>query len=482
MTSVLAAMLVAGELVAVEAAATDPVTQADLQMLLERLAKLEAENKSQAARIAELESALGTKTKEATTESASARVYETADGRRYFLADAAANIFEPLSESGLRLTPYGYLIVEGVYNTRGVDVDVYADNVKNPHTRGYRNHTACLSVQDSILGLKYATPELTHGWTFSGKAEFDLAGDHANDYVFHWRHLYVDAAHESGWSILFGQTWHLWKMVAPVEFDGAWMENTGYPYRRSPQLRVTRTWDFETSALEARVGLVKNGPGMGGDRDRDDIPDNSASAWPLIEGALVFTSNLPWETNGRRGLLGLGGQYGQDRLRNYLGNDRKDDYDSMMLMLAAEIPFGRFSLVGHLFAGENLGGVQAGVGQTVAFNPETGRGREVRTIGGFLELGYELDDNWSAALGYGFDNPHLARHYYAVGKDGSFNDNITFNDRAYLDVFYRITTNFRLALEYARLNTRYESSTAVGGHRGGNGYSDRIQFAVFYDF
>jgi hypothetical protein len=85
-------------------------------------------------------------------------------------------------------------------------------------------------------------------------------------------------------------------MVSPSEIDGAWMENAGHPYRRSPQVRLTRAWEDGAGRLEARIGLVKGGPGMGGDRDADGIQDNSASAWALVEGALVYERDACWNT------------------------------------------------------------------------------------------------------------------------------------------------------------------------------------------
>ena len=513
-------VLVFGAVVGVEAAPTDAVTQADLKVLLERLAKLEAENKAQAAKIAALEAsskAVAKKvevaemkvtesnrkfelqtaklsqmakadfsTEEGTTTNESGRIFTTAQGFKYYLADVNARIFEPLSESGLKITPYGYLVFEGVYNTHGVDADIYADNVKNPHSRGYGESSSVFSMQDSILGLQFETPEAHAGWKFIGRAEFDLAGDNANDYVFHWRHLYFDAQHESGWSFLFGQTWHLWKMVTPSEIDGAWLENTGHPYRRSPQIRVTKKWDFEDSSFEARVGVVKNGPGMGGDRDQDGVQDNSASPWPLFEAAFLYDHDTCWQDEdaaNKRWLVGIGGMYGQDRIRSWMKpGDDKEDYESMMLMFAGSIPFGDFTLTGQIFGGQNLGGVQAGVGQCVAFDPVMGDGKEVQTFGGFIDLNYRISADWSAAVGYGFDHPTLGSGYYAVGKDGSWGDNITHNDRAYVDVFYQVTANFKVGLEYARLSTVYADSTAVGGSQGGTGYSDRVQFSAFYDF
>ena len=508
---ILAAAFAMGLVAAVEAQ-EQTVSQADLQAIIQRLNKLEAENKAQAARIAELEgkkqvaaapaaAKSEAKADEGTEISKSGKVYTTESGRKYYLADATAGIFEPLSESGLQLTPYGYLVFEGVYADHGLDLDWTTDFVQPKGSRQYRNHNSTLSMQDSILGVQFATPEAFKGWKFSGKAEFDLAGDTADDYAFHWRHLYVDATHaaydadgkENGyWSILFGQTWHLWKMVAPSEIDGAWMENAGHPYRRSPQVRVTRKWDWEDSSLEARIGFVKNGPNASTDRDGDDMLDSSASAWGWIEAALVYDHQAAWEEKDHRWLIGLGGMYGRDASRRCNGLDgdgnmvwdgRSDDYNSQMLILAGSIPFsiekvGEFTLCGQAYVGENLGRVQAGCGQSVSFynNEFNRRGEEVATVGGFVDLGYKLNDTWSFALGYGFDNPEVEEHTQVASNNGSGlnGDFYQFNDRLYLDAFYNISANFRLGLEYARLSTKYAQT--------GDAIANRVQFTAFYDF
>lgn len=505
------AVIFATSLVAAVEAQEKMVSQADLQAIIQRLNKLEAENQAQAKRIVELEaSAKATEQKlqqaemkvsestkkfelqtatlskiasagalapeGETTTNETGRIYTTGQGYKYYLADASARIFEPLSESGLKITPYGYLVLEGVYNTQGANSDWSTDYVLNPHSRGYKNHTTTLSMQDSIMGLQFETPEAYRGWAFTGRAEFDLAGDDQNSYDFHWRHLYINAQHESGWSILFGQTWHLWKIVTPSEIDSAWLENAGHPYRRSPQIRVSKTWDLdEKSSLEMRAGIVKGGPGMGGDRDDDGVQDNSASAWCLFEGALVYDHVAPWQEDERRWLVGVGGMYGQDRSRNFATDD-KDDYNSMMLLLAGQMPFGKFTLTGQFYGGENLGGVQAGVGQRVIFNDQ-GYGKEVEAIGGFIDLGYQISDDWSLAVGYGFDHPTIGSDY--VQGENGLSESIEHNDRAYIAAFYQVTTNFKLGVEYARLNTRYAENDRF---KGGNAYDDRFQFSAFYDF
>jgi len=505
---ILAALFAFGTIIGIEAAPTDAVTQADLQAIIARLAKLEAENKAQAAKIAELEGKnreLAKRTTKApkaelakaeeqpvkvdkgTEVSDSGRIYTTSNGKKYYLADASAKIFEPLSESGLQVTPYAYMVLEGVYSDRQLEGDYTTDWVSRNAQK--RNHTT-LSVQDSIMGVQFMTPEAHQGWKFSGKAEFDLVGlseFHQNDYGFHWRHLFVNAEHDSGWSVLFGQTWHLWKIVTPSEIDGAWMENAGHPYRRSPQIRVTKKWDWEDSSFELRGGIVKGGPGMGEDRDGNGIQDNTASPWVLFEGAAVYDKKAAWQDDDRRWLVGLGGMWGRNRSYRFGGFDgetpvfgqQEDDYDSMMGLVAAQVPFGRFTLTGQFFGGENLGGIQAGCGQTVAYHNwhhKFVRGNEVRTIGGFADLTYQINDDWSAAIGYGCDDP--------VDSDieGGYNHyGILFNDRAYVAAFYQVTGNFKLGLEYARLMTTYdrdESSTVNDGDISAN----RVQFTAFYDF
>ena len=470
---------------AIGAEADAAVTQADLKALIERIAKLEAENKAQAQKIAELEgkvvkpaaspkaddaSAPARVAEEGTKVSESGKVYTTAQGYSYYLADKLAGIFEPLSESGLKITPYGWLAFEAAYNSRATDCDWTTDVVKK---RGGR--TSTLSMQDSILGMRFETPEKVNGWKISGKGEFDFAGGDQNSYDFHWRHLYFDATHDSGWSVLFGQTWHLWKMVAPSEIDGAWLENTGYPYRRSPQIRVTKKWKWEDSSLEARVGIVKGGPGMGGDRDGDGIQDNSSSAWPLVQGALVYDRKAAWEESDRRWLVGIGGMYGRDRSHrmmddgegNPVDNGTDDEYDSKMIMLAASVPFlDKFTLTGQIFAGDNLGGIQGGIGQRVAYREMGKKGREVSTIGGFVDLSYAFNDRLTIAGGYGFDDPTDSEAEHAGG--------LLYNDRAYVNAIFKILHNFRVGLEYARLNTKYSDV--------GNRDDDRIQFSAWYDF
>ncbi len=505
---IVSTLVAAGLAVAVEAAQTDMVTKADLDAIVRRLNRLEAENKAQARRIGQLEMEnrrlrAGALPKEgeagpvaADGTTAEGDIYTTKQGYQYYLADKVAGIFHPLTSLGLTFRPYGSLVFEGVHNTHKTAVDIYSDYVyPRGHGRHNGDHQTCLSINDSKLGFDFGAPKEINGWKLDGKFEIDLAGKDANHTDFHVRHFYLTAGHaESGWSFTVGQTWHLWKMIAPNEIDGAWMENTGYPYRRSPQIRATKVFDdFAGGSLELRAGVVKNGPGMGGDRDGDWNEDNSASAWPLLEGAALYRRRAAWcdakeDDDSGKWMIGLGGQFGRDKSRRVdedgrLG--RSDEYDSRMVMLAGELPIfaGVFNkgdkddcdtlrVVGQVFAGDNLGGVQAGVGQRVGFREYGRRGREVGTVGGLVDIRYDWNSKWAFALGYGFDDPIDREAHYANGPSGY--EGITFNDRIYADVFYNILPNMFVALEYARLKTRY--------YEEGTASDDRFQLTVEYDF
>ena len=485
----LTTMFCAGLVAAVEAAPTDVVTQADLQALRALIEQQNAKIEAQARRIAELEgrqvaarpSAAEAEApkivpSEDTTTNETGRIWTLGDGSKFYLADVTAGIFQPLSESGLRITPYGYLTFEAVHNTHKTETDIYTDWVL-PRRNGMRNgdHQTVFSMNDSILGMNFDAPESYEGWKFNGKFEFDLAGSNANDPDFHFRHLYFAMDNEEkGWNILFGQTWHLWKMVSPQEIDGAWMENTGYPYRRSPQIRVTKRFSWDDSSLEIRAGIVKNGNGMGGDRDYDYNQDNAASVWGILEGAVVYDHKAFWEDSDRRWLVGLGGMYGRDKSHRFWTNDaglveygQSDEYDTDMVMLAGSLPFfEKFKITGQIFAGENLSGVQAGVGQGIAMPDPTRKGREVSTIGGFVDLRYDCTEKWAFAIGYGFDDPTDSE-----AKDA---EDRVFNERVYADVFYQFNDNLHFGLEYAHLRTKYFYE--------GDADDDRIQFTAFFDF
>ena len=112
LASVLAGAVASG----VWAAPNDPVTQADLEALIARIARLEAENRAQAAKIAELEGKLPAAAPEAagavqnadgmvsktaaaapaveagTEVGGTGRLYTTGQGYRYYLADKVAGI------------------------------------------------------------------------------------------------------------------------------------------------------------------------------------------------------------------------------------------------------------------------------------------------------------------------------------------------------------------------------------------------------
>ena len=179
--------------------------------------------------------------------------------------------------------------------------------------------------------------------------------------------------------------------------------------------------------------------------------------------------------------------YGRDRSHRWTGGDtfdgQYDEYDSKMLLVGASLPIAAgilndsesdsdaLVLTGQFFAGDNLNGIQAGAGNSVAYHTENARGKTVQTMGGFIDLNYKFNYHWAFAIGYGFDNPDDDD----VGNDKTKNgEGITYNDRAYLTAFYQVNDNLHFALEYARLTTDY--------YNDGTSPDQRVQFTTYFDF
>ena len=161
-----------------DAAPADAVTQADLKALIERINRLEAENKAQAKRIAELEgrvlsdkAATGAvlPNEAATNEmeiakdedthvSESGRIWTTGNGKKFLLADSTANLFQPLTAQGLTFTPYGYITFEAIHNTHKTDVDAYTDWLR-PRGNGGKNGDNSYKVTSRITGGENASGE-----------------------------------------------------------------------------------------------------------------------------------------------------------------------------------------------------------------------------------------------------------------------------------------------------------------------------------
>jgi hypothetical protein len=168
--------------------------------------------------------------------------------------------------------------------------------------------------------------------------------------------------------------------------------------------------------------------------------------------------------------------YGRDRSHRWDGGNGftsvDDEYDSKMVMIAGSLPiYKSFTLTGQIFAGDNLGGIQAGCAQRVAYMRPYAKGREVSTIGGFADLNWQYNDDWSFAIGYGFDDPTDSEARYA--------SNILRNDRAYVAAFYNINANLKIGLEYARLTTVYGEKDTKDKDSVGD---DRVQFSAWYNF
>lgn len=369
---------------------------------------------------------------------------------------ATDRILAPLTKAGIRITPYGYIKFDAIYNTHKTDGDDYSFYVRPPWARGGGNHETTLSVRESRLGIDLDAPEIEDGFRVNGKFEGDFYSGTVANPAIRLRQVYVNVGAGDGWSLRAGVTYDAWWVLCPTILDGGWGGGMGHPYHRRPQLRLAKeTTLADGSRLEARIAGVQN---AGTDLDGDQIDDGSASAWPMVQGALVWKKEN-W--TGRDATLSLSGSYGRERLTD-ASPIANGTYDTDLAMLNAALPIlKRWAVSGSLYTGENLDTYKAGICQGI----NTARGLAIRGHGGWLQSTVDLTDRWQWNLGTCFEDDD--------DSDLEPRDR-TFNTRYYANLFYALTKHVKFAVEYGHLHTRFKGEDPMS--------DEQLHAAAYYFF
>lgn len=463
-----------------------PVTAKELaaiRQLLEeqgrRIAELEAQNRALRETLANLQlnaPSVGTNGVVASSgmgvvglngRSASEKVISSLPPDASTAEKAAAALFSPLTERGVRLKPYGYIKMDVVHNTHKTDGDDYSFYVRPPWERGSGTHETTLSLRESRLGMDMIVPETEEGLKVDGKFEIDFYQGSVSAPSPRLRHVYVNLGFgDTGWSFLAGQTYDAWWVLCPFMLDGGWGGGMGHPYHRRPQLRLAKEHTFrDGSKLTARIATVQN---AGTDLDGDKIDDGSASAWPMVQGALIWTKKN-W--TGDEMLLSLSGSYGRERLTEDEHEEGNGTYDTTMAMVNARLPLfsdlaffpicKKLAVRGSLYAGENMDTYKAGIVQGI----NRVQGTEIGALGGWVESNLKVTDRLDLNVGYCFEDD--------ANEDLEWHDR-TRNSRYYINGYYQLSKHVKMALEYGRITTDFVDAKSAE--------NDQFHFAMYYHF
>jgi hypothetical protein len=362
-------------------------------------------------------------------------------------SSAAAALLTFTKPNGFSVVPYGYFKFDAVHDSARTafgDAAVYV----MPHSlSGGGEEDLSFSARESRLGFAVTAPAHPR-LRVTGRLEGDFYGDLANQdsYQFRLRLAYLDAAWGEGWSLRLGQDWDAFTSFHPKMLDAGILAGTGHLWGRRPQARLTKVTPLGDATRLVLKAAVENG--YKNDVDSDGQQDSNASGVPQAVAQIALETRL---LTRRDTLLSLSGLYGEERTRRA---PSADSYPVELIQLAARLPLANpFTLQGTLWAGQNLDAYYGGVLQGI----NLADGRAVSACGGWVEGVYDLSERWSAALGYGLDNPSDGDLALATSR--------TRNERIYASLFYLVTANLMIGGEYALLRTEFKEEERVTDNR-----------------
>ena len=223
-----------------------------------------------------------------------------------------------------------------------------------------------ITSRETRLGVK-----ISQGESLSGKAEWDLygAGAGENKSGILLRQLWVKMKLNDNMSVLVGQTGDVFSPLLPAVLNYGWGWNCGNPGYRRPQVR----FECAKSGIICQVAAAR---GIG----------TEDSATPDWQGRLAYTQK---DDEGKTKMT-----VGVSALQGFTDADRTDQRSGTALDL--QLNLGKLVVRGEYFMGENLAPYLAGIGQNV------------KTNGGWIQMGAKLSEKITLNLGYLYDDPENA--------------------------------------------------------------------------
>ena len=359
-------------------------------------------------------------------------------------------------QSGVQITPYGYLKFDAAHDTARTSYGDLAFWVLPEQAVGGGERELNFSVRETRLGLNFAGPE-TGGVKTTGRFELDFYEEIAtpNLYRPRIRLIYVDLAWKNGWSLRLGQDWDVYSSFHPDMVDASALAYHGHLYGRHPQVRLTKDAKLgENTTLTVKLAAQygRNGSNV----DNDGQIDEYTASVPNFHGSVVLKPRLLTD---RQSVFTVSGFYGREKLN---GTDNPGDYESWLIHGGAQLPLSqRFTLQGIAWKGANLDNHLGGIGQGI----DAIIGTEVSTHGGWGQIVYNLTKKTRTSLGYGIEDPR---------DEDMSGDARTRNDRIFTNFFYNVNDRTTFGVEYSFLRTNYAVSQDMKNHR--------VNFAVQYRF
>ena len=347
-----------------------------------------------------------------------------------------------------KISIYGHIRLDSMWDsslTNNTQSPLYVLSPNNPNKGSNANGALAIHPRLSRLGFNFnAPPETSSGWRVGGKLEIDWqngAGLTAESRpIPRIRHAYMTLARGAS-TILLGQYWDLIAPGNPTVNDDTMMWNAGNLGDRRVQMRYT--YEPKASRFNIAAALGLTGAVDQQDLDANGVRDGEDSSLPNIQARAQFKNS--------KTTFGIWGHHAWERTTKAVANRHRFIGYSLGFDALQQIT-SKLTASGEFWVGQNLSDFRGGIAQGV--NAVTGA--EVRSHGGWMELGYQVSPKYKFAMGYSEDSPE--KNDISVGGRLS-------NNALYLHNRYKLTNNVDLGASYYYWTTRYNGQASGIDHR-----------------
>jgi DNA-binding response OmpR family regulator len=329
---------------------------------------------------------------------------------------------------GWRFRPYGTIKFDMSHDDSPVvgDNGDYAVWVLPESNNNNSDDRTSFTARQTRLGTRIFAPGIGNT-EISGRIEIDFYNPEfaaENKSTIQMRHAYGQITGPD-WALLFGQTSDLISPLNPATLNypvGWFAGNVGY---RHPQLKFSKWWkNGQKGTFKIETALSRQ---IRQDLDGLGVDDGQDAALPSILGRISYSKPL----NKTKMELGVSGHYGEEEIDPVSGGN---DIDVKTWSVNADIqfPIGDFmEFKGECFWAENFDSYFGGIGQGV----NTATYEEIKSVGGWVQLGFTPYDRWAFYAGGGIDNPRDKDLYSGARSRNSFIfGNATYAFAKYLSV------------------------------------------------
>jgi hypothetical protein len=424
----------------------------ELRQILERLERLERENRNLAAEVRALRTELSaTRTSDATQAASATRAESTAPAAPLEAPTAGPPIEEQVAVNNRRIADLSQTKVESsqklpVTLTGMVLFNAFVNGRSNSGEQyptiagtGTTVENGGASPSQSIVGLTYQGPRIWGGARVNGAAYFDLWGGNPSSSLNHAIRLRV-ATISADWknqSLMFGQDKPIISprdptSLAQVAFSP--LTSAGNLWLWQPQVRFEQRFQVgESAGVKARVGVYQTNEPLSS--AGAEYASTLATSRPGVEGRFEFWKEFG---NGARIEIAPGFHTSNTHVDAVTLPSRLFTIDWLLR------PVRKVEITGMFFGGKNTAGI-GGLRQGFTIFEHDDRAVPVRAAGGWAQVSYQATSRLSFQVHSGQESNRAADLLF-----GGITRNLAYAG----NIQYRVASNVVVAIEASQVRTK----------------------------